>query len=1017
MRNMNTFLQYYVADEEGHAVPLDSGLIESGTALYLSGYVDDVIDDENESKKKHVIPAKRLGPLIEWWFSGFDGSDQIVIGVETEFASYILVKANPAYNRFVQHLIEKISLCKLVIEFLTDSPDASYGELIEAIRARSRSLFNGDTLLTHSEFVIQQVTSYDEAGSESDVQIAATSAFRELINFSGTPASFASSAKAVVRKDSRRLSNSDTSAVTTPLVSEFFQHLKLPIAKTTKNMTVNTASSKSKGSLSSSGARWSFSAICQDTESGRSYYSCVKIGSREYGVNDFVVFRDEEKKKDVIGQIRWMYETRGKLKLLHVLKYVSGRDTILGSTAHEKQLFAINECQDIIASHVIRAVSVLTKEASLVISRDSAERGDYFCYHLYIRGTGTFTRLNSEETTTCSGCVPSGAQSSPLILAAGDFVCIKADSGDRKDFLQTYFHQSSPPPCSQEQEGTALYPEKYRKAFSDGLKGSFAHLLPLLTVARIESLEGDCIRARLMYRAQNIFSSYDQITAADIREIFWTNTLVDISRRDVVSKCSVRMNDCSNLEKLGSFDFFLHRELNHKTMELEPIDKGSPSCTESREQDEEQEKWKTLDLFSGCGGMALGFKQSGLTQTKWAIEKDAAAGQAFRLNFPESTVFVADANKIMRDILRGNTTDQSGCRYPEKGEVDIILAGPPCQGFSEMNRFSSGTYSLFKNSLIATTLSFVDYYRPKYVYLENVRNFLKFGRSMMFKMTLSCFVRMGYQVRFMLLQAGFYGLPQARSRLFIVAAAPDCLLPDVPPAAYSFPERYFIESVIVDDCRYFLNNRKQVLYRNMTIRDAIADLPRVGDGSPDDAVDYDSGASSTYQKRMRSSAGSVSDHVSRKLNELNLLRVQNIPREKGADWRDLPNQQSVLQNGTPVHKLEYRFSDGRGVCPCASGQPCEGQKQRQENTLIPWCLVHTADRNYHWSGLYGRLHWDQFFSTTVTIPEPSSKQGRVIHPAEDRVLSVRECARSQGFPDHFRFAGSTGDRYRQVMHE
>lgn len=104
----------------------------------------------------------------------------------------------------------------------------------------------------------------------------------------------------------------------------------------------------------------------------------------------------------------------------------------------------------------------------------------------------------------------------------------------------------------------------------------------------------------------------------------------------------------------------------------------------------------------------------------------------------------------------------------------------------------------------------------------------------------------------------------------------------------------------------------------------------------------------------------------------------------------------------------------RGVCPCASGESCEGQAQRQESTLIPWCLVHTADRNYHWSGLYGRLHWDQFFSTTVTIPEPSSKQGRVIHPEEDRVLSVRECARSQGFPDDFRFAGGTGDRYRQV---
>lgn len=49
---------------------------------------------------------------------------------------------------------------------------------------------------------------------------------------------------------------------------------------------------------------------------------------------------------------------------------------------------------------------------------------------------------------------------------------------------------------------------------------------------------------------------------------------------------------------------------------------------------------------------------------------------------------------------------------------------------------------------------------------------------------------------------------------------------------------------------------------------------------------------------------------------------------------------------------------------------------RQANTLIPWCLPHTADRNNHWAGLYGRLEWDGYFSTTITNPEPMGKQGR-----------------------------------------
>ena len=65
----------------------------------------------------------------------------------------------------------------------------------------------------------------------------------------------------------------------------------------------------------------------------------------------------------------------------------------------------------------------------------------------------------------------------------------------------------------------------------------------------------------------------------------------------------------------------------------------------------------------------------------------------------------------------------------------------------------------------------------------------------------------------------------------------------------------------------------------------------------------------------------------------------------------------------------------RGVCACAEGKPCE-PADRQFNTLIPWCLPHTGNRHNHWAGLYGRLEWDGYFSTTITNPEPMGKQVR-----------------------------------------
>ena len=76
--------------------------------------------------------------------------------------------------------------------------------------------------------------------------------------------------------------------------------------------------------------------------------------------------------------------------------------------------------------------------------------------------------------------------------------------------------------------------------------------------------------------------------------------------------------------------------------------------------------------------------------------------------------------------------------------------------------------------------------------------------------------------------------------------------------------------------------------------------------------------------------------------------------------------------------------------------------------------INLSYRHNHWAGLYGRLAWDGFFSTTVTNPEPMGKQGRVLHPDQHRVVSVRECARSQGFPDWYLFEGNILDKHRQV---
>lgn len=118
--------------------------------------------------------------------------------------------------------------------------------------------------------------------------------------------------------------------------------------------------------------------------------------------------------------------------------------------------------------------------------------------------------------------------------------------------------------------------------------------------------------------------------------------------------------------------------------------------------------------------------------------------------------------------------------------------------------------------------------------------------------------------------------------------------------------------------------------------------------------------------------------------------------------------------------MNQMFSKGpggalRGVCSCMEGSNKKCQPEfRQNNTIVPWCLPHTGNRHNNWAGLYGRVEWDGFFSTTITNPEPMGKQGRVLHPEQKRVVSVRECARSQGFPDSYKFYGNVLDKHRQI---
>uniref|UniRef100_A0A1X7UGK9 DNA (cytosine-5-)-methyltransferase n=1 Tax=Amphimedon queenslandica TaxID=400682 RepID=A0A1X7UGK9_AMPQE len=145
------------------------------------------------------------------------------------------------------------------------------------------------------------------------------------------------------------------------------------------------------------------------------------------------------------------------------------------------------------------------------------------------------------------------------------------------------------------------------------------------------------------------------------------------------------------------------------------------------------------------------------------------------------------------------------------------------------------------------------------------------------------------------------------------------------------------------------------------------------------------------------------DHICKEMNPLVAARMRYIPIGPGSDWRGLPNKCIRLSDGTTAPKLQYTHHDKkngraknkslRGVCSCATGQPCDSSYRQYMGPL------------YH-----GAYH----IQAIDTIIGLGSMGGFVLHPEQHQVVSVRECARSQGFPDTFHFFGTILDKHRQV---
>eukprot|EP00210_Caulerpa_lentillifera_P008334 g7950.t1 len=690
-------------------------------------------------------------------------------------------------------------------------------------------------------------------------------------------------------------------------------------------------------------------------------------------------------------------------QLRHIIK---GEDTVLGDAASKNEFFledewSIEEVYKLsmpIQGFVIKGVS----------SKEYRENEDCIIKLIYKPKKGMFETLRVLHL----GYFQTN-QVKSLLTSFVKLICIKEDkSGEikitsdgklRKDGIDYSIGDSI---CFL---SSGLSPDnKTAHTVKRSHKGSIQGMKPygvgkITQIGHLKAKEGDFqVTLEVYYRPGEI--SEDLEEKADFWEIYQSDNLIQIKASSIVQKCKIHQSRSSHDTDTFICTNRVHTDsTGHKI--ITPLSSEATCEAKHENQSFMGTKLRTLDVFAGCGGLSEGLHQSGVVQTEWAIEYDDSAAEAFKQNHPETTVFCCNVSALLwrvmsvhgkeQDCISVDEVQRQGLEIPDTqiaqmprpDEVDFIVGGPPCQGFSGMNRFNKSQWSTTQNSMVMNFLSFADYYRPKYFLLENVRNFVSHNSSRTFRLTLRTLIEMGFQVRFGVLNAGNYGVPQSRKRTFIWAAKETEILPEWPKALHVFHSPQLTIN-LPGGTKYAVHeDTRGALLRTVTVQDAISDLPEITNGSNKVEQNYKQEAKSNFQRKIRGNCAILTSHISKKLNEINFERCCCIPKNTpGADWRVLLD----IVERDPTRAV-YK------------GQP-----------LVPWCLPNTAARHNNWRGLFGRLDRKGHFPTSTTDPQPMGKVGQVFHPDQDRIVSVRECARSQGFPDIYIFHGTIHQKHKQV---
>ena len=255
--------------------------------------------------------------------------------------------------------------------------------------------------------------------------------------------------------------------------------------------------------------------------------------------------------------------------------------------------------------------------------------------------------------------------------------------------------------------------------------------------------------------------------------------------------------------------------------------------------------FKVLDLFCGAGGLSWGMDKNPFFKTVVALDFDEKAADTFKRNMPQAEVIVGD--------ITDKTVKECIVQLSLKMGVNMIVGGPPCQGYS-MKGKKLGLEDP-RNFLFREYLDLVSKIQPDVFVIENVKGLLLSANGWFKDEIVQAIEALGYAVRFAILNAADFGVPQSRERAIFICSK---------HGAIALP--------------------KPTVAKRTTVREAISDLAYLESGEGDFEQDYITEPTSEYQKARREGSAKLFNHKASNHKQVAIEKLKMIPPEQGKEY-------------------------------------------------------------------------------------------------------------------------------------